>query len=191
MDPHALARLLGQAEPDVVALLNPGAGLPRALGMDLPLWLSRQLGMPLFFATGPRHVDGTALLSRLPTLEVTTLPLALSDSPARRVLRLHALPGGRSIMFYALPPLHAPAEAHARDLAGHLGTTPAVAFLPAPVGPPAALHPLLADAGFQPALPADGIWSRYLRVVGTEPRTEPGYRLQVARLQPGREGTGE
>ena len=108
-DPAAIAESIREAAPRLAALQEVPVGLPTAYGVDLALWLERRTGQPVFFAATQKRLLGEAFLSSLPTRQVDASPL---PGTRARLLRLHALLGGRSVVFYTV---HLPAGTPDRD----------------------------------------------------------------------------
>jgi endonuclease/exonuclease/phosphatase family metal-dependent hydrolase len=101
-DPGAMAAALAEVRPDVVALQEAVVGAPTAYGIDLPLWLSRRLGLGHHFAGTVNGLLGDAFLSSRPA-EVRTVPLPAAGGERKQMLVLSTAPaGGPSIAVHAL-----------------------------------------------------------------------------------------
>lgn len=72
-DPARISAAIAAARADVIALQELGAALPVAYGTDLPLYLSRRLGLRMFFAPTHNGLMGDALLTRLRGREAALL----------------------------------------------------------------------------------------------------------------------
>lgn len=101
-DPPALAETIRAADADLTALQEVPVGMPAAYGVDFPLWLERRLGIRAFFSANVNGLQGDALLSRVPTRSVRSLPLPPPGADRAQVLHLAAVVGGRSVDFHAL-----------------------------------------------------------------------------------------
>lgn len=75
LDPEAIARVIEQARPDIVALQEVARGWYIDGSVDLAMWLSRRLQMPYVFGPTADCVWGNALLSRYPITEWKNVPL--------------------------------------------------------------------------------------------------------------------
>src|SRR5690606_12426764 len=64
-DPARIAATIRESGAQVIALQEAPAGLAVAYGVDLPLWLARELGMHEVFAPASGRLLGNALLSQL------------------------------------------------------------------------------------------------------------------------------
>lgn len=69
LDPEAIARVIEQAKPDIVALQEVARGWYIDSSVDLAMWLSRRLQMPYIFGPTADPVWGNAILSRYPIKE--------------------------------------------------------------------------------------------------------------------------
>jgi len=81
LDPEALARVIEQAQPDIIALQEVARGWYIDSSVDLAMWLSRRLQMPYIFGPTADPVWGNAILSRYPIKEWRNVPL-----PPRKLL---------------------------------------------------------------------------------------------------------
>jgi endonuclease/exonuclease/phosphatase family metal-dependent hydrolase len=75
LDPEAIARVIEQAKPDIVALQEVSRGWYIDSSVDLAMWLSRRLQMPYIFGPTADRVWGNAILSRYPIKEWKHVPL--------------------------------------------------------------------------------------------------------------------
>lgn len=75
LDPEAIARVIDQARPDIVALQEVARGWYIDGSVDLAMWLSRRLQMPYVFGPTADCVWGNAILSRYPIKEWKNVPL--------------------------------------------------------------------------------------------------------------------
>ena len=101
-DPGAMARALLDADADIVALQEVPVGMPTAYGVDFPLWLERRLGIPAFFSGNTNGLQGEAILARVPTRAVRSVPLPPPGSDPAQLLTLSAVLGGRSVDVHAI-----------------------------------------------------------------------------------------
>lgn len=69
LDPEAIARVIEQAQPDIIALQEVARGWYIDSSVDLAVWLSRRLQMPYIFGPTADPVWGNAILSRYPIKE--------------------------------------------------------------------------------------------------------------------------
>jgi endonuclease/exonuclease/phosphatase family metal-dependent hydrolase len=101
VDPEALARVIEEQHPDLVALQEVGRGWVVAGSLDLAAWLAHRLDMSVVWAPEGDERRGNALLSSGPAPEHIALELPHADEPVggsaligsvelsnRRVLRL-------------------------------------------------------------------------------------------------------
>jgi adenosylcobinamide-GDP ribazoletransferase len=168
-DVRRVTEWIETAAPDVVALHGAAAGLATAYGVDWGVWLERRVGAPVFFSAGDHPLHGVATLARVPTLEVRSVGLGPGRADGQ-ILRVHALPGGRSVFFDALDLGADPGPSVLDGLAGSLGSVRAVVL----VTPNGRVHPevarALAAAGFsEPGAGARGIWVRGFQVLDPGP----------------------
>jgi endonuclease/exonuclease/phosphatase family metal-dependent hydrolase len=87
-DPERIARTIQESGASVVALQEVPAGMMTAYGTDMTLWLGRRLGVHALFAPAINGLLGDALLTRLPVVDFTSVPLPPHDAD-RKVL-VHA-----------------------------------------------------------------------------------------------------
>ncbi len=84
LDPEAIARVIENARPDIVALQEVARGWYIDGSVDLAMWLSRRLQMPYVFGPTADRVWGNALLSRYSIKEWKNVPIAPRDLPIKR-----------------------------------------------------------------------------------------------------------
>lgn len=203
-DPASTAAVIREAAADIVALQAVPAGLPTAYGADLALWLERRLGVPAFFAPTQNGLLGEAWLSKLPTRRVEATPLPSGHDRARHLVRLHVMPGGRSVVFYGLHLRADEREGREQVEAAveAMGSTRAVVLGDMEAEADRAMAEMLRTAGYravlehggavmppggalEPATRMDWIWVRGLDVVDArvlDPRAS-AHRLGIATLE--------
>lgn len=84
LNPEAIARVIEQARPDIVALQEVARGWYIDASVDLAMWLSRRLQMPYVFGPTADCVWGNAILSRYPIKEWKNVPLPPRHLSLRR-----------------------------------------------------------------------------------------------------------
>lgn len=99
LNPEALAEVIRQSNPDVVALQEVPRGWAGTGGIDLAAWLSNRLGMKYVFAPAADHQFGNVLMTRFRVLSSRSLPLPKVHSAMRRsyVRATLDLGNGRSV----------------------------------------------------------------------------------------------
>ena len=84
LDPEALARVIEQANPDIVGLQEVERGWYIDSSLDLAMWLSRRLQMPFVYGPTADRVWGNAILSRYPIKQWGNVALPPRDLPLKR-----------------------------------------------------------------------------------------------------------
>lgn len=171
-DPARIAATIAESGAQVVALQEAPAGLAVAYGIDLPLWLARELGMHEVFAPSSGRLFGNALLSKLALEDVTTTPLPAPAADPRRLVRARLRDAGVVAgTHFGLDPRQQPAQAQAAIDA--LADAPRAVLLgdlnARPASPVAAL---LQAAGFRDVFEVSGV-----RAGPTWPARQPLYRI--------------
>ncbi len=105
LDLERIARVIKDADADLVALQEVDKGVKRTDGIDEPAVLAELTGMHAVFE---KNIDfqggeyGNAVLSRLPVEQYKNHPLPRSNPTEQRgVLEVHISVAGRPIVFYA------------------------------------------------------------------------------------------
>jgi len=103
LDPEAIARVIEQARPDIVALQEVARGWYIDSSVDLAMWLARRLQMPYVFGPTADCVWGNAILSRYPIKEWKNMPLPPRDLLLKRGFLWARIDvgGGEEILFIA------------------------------------------------------------------------------------------
>jgi endonuclease/exonuclease/phosphatase family metal-dependent hydrolase len=103
LDPEAIARVIEQARPDIVALQEVARGWYIDSSVDLAMWLARRLQMPYVFGPTADCVWGNAILSRYPIKEWKNVPLPPRDLLLKRGFLWARIDvgGGEEILFIA------------------------------------------------------------------------------------------
>ena len=94
LDLEAVARVIDEAQPDVVALQEVGRGWVISGAVDTLTWLSNRLGLPYAYGDNAGDLWGNSVLSRLP-MQPHNHRFANSGRVPRGVLHVDlAMPGG-------------------------------------------------------------------------------------------------
>lgn len=102
MDLDAIARVISENNPDVVALNEVNRARPNNGFVDTLFFLSHRLGLPFVFGgNSPDGQYGNALLSRYPILEWDNTHYAVNTTEVRGLLRVVVQAPGGPIAFYA------------------------------------------------------------------------------------------
>lgn len=118
LDPEAIARVIENARPDIVALQEVARGWYIDSSADLAMWLSRRLQMPYVFGPTADRVWGNAILSRYPIKEWQNVPLPPRDLALKRGFLWARIDigGGEEVLFIATHFHHIEADSAIRQL---------------------------------------------------------------------------
>lgn len=84
LDMEALAQVIEENQPDIIALQEVSRGWLVSGRLDMLAWLSQRLDIPYVWGPTADHYWGNAILSRYPIIESTNYELPPRDLPLKR-----------------------------------------------------------------------------------------------------------
>ena len=118
LDMEALAQVIEENQPDIVALQEVSRGWLISGRLDMLSWLSQRLKMPYISGPTADPLWGNAILSRYPIIEYTSYDLPPRDLPIRRgfTAALIDLGGGQRLNVIVTHYHHVEADSAIRQL---------------------------------------------------------------------------